>query len=84
MKAKKKKSISQSEPIVRSTLYDVNVCGPEGLEIGPTMQNNKVIADWWRISKLYAEAMHGVGRAVMLCWDGDKWYWASVEESPNL
>ena len=82
MKAKKK----IAKPAQPLTLYDVNVCGPDGLDISGIMENENTIADWWKKSKLYAEAMRGLGRVTMLCFDpdADRWYWASVDEISNV
>ena len=83
MKAKKKIVKPTPMPL---TLYDVNVCGPDGLGISGIMENQNTIADWWKKSKLYAEAMQSLGRVTMLCLDpdADNWYWASVDEISNV
>ena len=75
----KKTTTPVPEPL---TLYDVNVCGPDAVEIRGSMANEKEIAAWWRRVKDYADAMRQLNRVPMLCYDpdGDEWYFASVPD----
>lgn len=62
-------------------LGERNVVAPDAIEIADGMRSQIHIGEWWEMVKLYAEAMNGLGRAVMLEFDHDsrKWYFASIE-----
>lgn len=84
--SKRKKPVAPPVPRVVA-LYEENTVGPiERLSISDGMQNERTVAAWWERAKLYAEAMRGLDRVTMLCYDPDdkNWYLASIpEEVPH-
>lgn len=64
----------------KATLYDANMVGPEALEVGryPT---DAQLRQWWDRAKVYTDAMRGLDRVTMLCFDHDtnNYYLASIE-----
>lgn len=76
--AKKKGATAKPEPV---TLYDINVCGPDALDLAahPT---DATLRQWWDRAKVYTQAMVSLNRVTMLCYipDEHKFYLASVPE----
>ncbi len=73
--------MSKKEPV---SLYDLNVCGPEALDIHDSASAREVDL-WWQQAQMYAKSMVDVDRCVMLCRveDEKKWYLASIPEAPD-
>lgn len=76
----------KTAPEPSTSLYDVNVCGPDRLKISDVSQNEALITEWWERSKLFAVTVQAFARVPMLCFDAETgdWYWASVEERPDV